>query len=556
MHRLYPILLLLPLFACGRDPLSVKEISVATEMPADGLEAAELADGATELLPAHEDLTFRLSYLLGENAGARLMLQGRYAIDLEGITLAGGAPRLPATLSAGVWHDLEVVFAAGKEASPPIVTELYVDGNLMHYQQPLAEAGATRPGPLTVERRGEVTIKELRYAKVAGTGSRMGSSGDVNLTIPLLAYRSYALPAQTEDFRGWEVTTPTKRGYAGRFDILDHHPGSDAYAIRYEGQLDVPKAGRYVWKLWGPTLARLYIDGEEIVGKPGQPTYEAADSLELTRGVHEVALEYVNRGGWHPIEVAYRYEDQEERYLNTMERDKQIARPAGTDPVAIQTDDRPYILRSFLEFPTPKVYAEAKKRTHVVSVGEGDGPHYSVDLQSGGLLQVWRGPFADVRDMWVGRGEPQVMRALGPAIAFDGAMQWAADPELAWPNRPELPDEDDFQHEAYELDDRGRPTFTYRFGSARVTDKLTPTEAGLTRELSISGGGADGYTPLAVADEITEVAPGEFVLRGPGARIRIDAYDGEGLFMQVSGGKDRLIAHLGDRGILRYSLDW
>jgi hypothetical protein len=72
-----------------------------------------------------------------------------------------------------------------------------------------------------------------------------------------------------------------------------------------------------------------------------------------------------------------------------MEEGKTIGGLGASTPQKLETDDYPYLLRSFLYFPAPKVYEIATKRTHVISVGEGEGPHYSLDLQNGALLQMW-----------------------------------------------------------------------------------------------------------------------------------------------------------------------
>ena len=50
-----------------------------------------------------------------------------------------------------------------------------------------------------------------------------------------------------------------------------------------------------------------------------------------------------------------------------------------------------------------------EKRTHAISVGDPQGVHYSYDLTRGSLLKVWKGGFADVTEMWEGRGIDQLL---------------------------------------------------------------------------------------------------------------------------------------------------
>jgi hypothetical protein len=305
----------------------------------------------------------------------------------------------------------------------------------------------------------------------------------------------------------------------------------------------------------------LYVDGNELISKTGTPDgMEGEKSISLSEGKHPFRVDVVQSVNWNRFDVAYTVvgSDHEQIYLNTMQSGKVIAGPASPKPDVLEMDDEPFLLRSFLYFPAPKVYEEATKRTHVISVGEADGPHYSVDLQTGGILQIWRGLFADTHEMWAGRGEPQVMRPLGVALSFDGTPQFADSNTKKWPEAPVDPDEDDFAHVAYELDDAGRPTFIYNAGQGHsLSDKTIPDGHGLLREINHNAGGNNEYfTQLAAARQITETAPGEFSLRGPGLKIKIESYDGSGLTLQRSNGIDRLIAQLPAKGHIRYRMDW
>ena len=559
-YVLLPLLFPLLLCTCGRDPLSIKEIVLDLPEPTDGLTAVNLPDQGrfttdAQLLAPHEDLTVKLSYRLGAHAEAALLLQGHHSLSLNDLTLSDLAPRRPVSIKAGVWHDLEVVYAAGKDASPAIVAELYLDGNQLHYGRELPQSAAASGGLDLKVTEGNVEIAGLRTVPTAGTGSRVGPTGEVVLNVPLLEYKAYQLDASGKNFSDWD-RKPEARGYIKRIHNAAINPGSPNYVIAYTGPLNIPRDGTYSFRLWGPSPSRMYLDGKLLVDHGGQPQWEAEGEHDLAAGDHNFRLEYFYSGGWDRLDMAYTYEDQEERFLNTMEESRLIATPGLNEPLVVEPDERPYILRSFAYFPAPKVYEEATKRTHVVSVGEGKGPHYSVDLQTGALLQVWRGEFADAQDMWIERGEPQVMHPLGHAIYFDGQPQWADSAEEAWPEVPEEPDADEFRHVEYQLDERGRPTFYYDTGSASLSDQLVPDGDGLLRELTYSAGGGEGYTLVASAAKIKELAPGEYELRGPGVNVKIESYDGDGLFLQRGGGVERLIAHMEPAGHLRYRLDW
>ena len=511
----------------------------------------------TELIGPHGNLTIAMSYRLTDGVAADLLLRGCSAIDLRTFTIGDREPLMAIDATAGVWHDLELVYvnaADSTEEQPAVLSELYIDGNLIHYQRALPYCKDGGPTSIRVS-NGSVDLRDIRAAPVAGTPSTLTPSGEVALNVPLLNYAVYELPAQTQEFDDWE-REPTQSGYIHRLHLNAIDPGTPAYAAAFTGTLAIPAAGDYEFRIWSPSNTKLYLDGRSVLDYLGGNKGRQKQTVTLEEGDHDFRLEHVFPGGWNQLHLAYTYGDQEERYINTMENKKTIAQPGVNEPLKIEPDDRPYILRSFAYFPTPKIYSEATKRTHVVSVGEGAGPHYSVDLQTGALLQAWRGEFADVQDMWIDRGEPQVMRPLGPAISFDGRPQWSDNPTRAWPEPPAAPDEDDFQHRAYDLDAAGRPTFEYQLAGATVTDYLAPDGAGLLRELTYTGGGGAHYAIVAGGKEITETSPGNYQLRSPGLNLSIESYDGEGLYLQSGGDAQRLIAHMGPGNRLRYRMDW
>jgi hypothetical protein len=502
----------------------------------------------------------KLSFRGDAESQAMLALQSRYVLNLPSLTIGDLSPSSSIDITEGVWQDLEVQFIPEKNGQPAILAAVYLNGNPVYYQQPI-EAENEEDGPLIYlpEEEG-FEVADFRYARVAGKDSYITEDGLVNLNLPNLRYEYFHLPEGSRTFSGWDTQEPVKTGYINRVDLYNIADQNTDYAIRFTGTLNVPRDDEYYFKTWGSGNTMLSLDGRTIAEQAGAPgDWDNADSLSLTAGDHAFDLRIVQHHGWNVNRISYRAAGTAEdlRFLNAMEERKVIAKPAATTPRKLETDDEPFLLRSFLYFPAPKLYEEATKRTHVVSVGEGSGPHYSVDLQTGALLQAWRGDFADVHDMWDGRGEPQVMRPLGPAIQFDGDMLVAASATEPWPGPPAAPDEDDFHHVAHELDGAGRPTFIYGDGQRSISDHIIPNGDGLLREVTHSVGGNGSYcVQLAAASEITEIAPGEFELRSPGYRIKIESYDGSGLTLQKDGNLQRLIAELPAKGHVRYQIDW
>lgn len=556
MLRFLPLLFLF--VACAGDPLDVEIVDLKTIAPDDGF--TQVAEPYNEVVPRHDELTVKLSFRTDNEGTARLAFQSRYVLNLPDLTIGDLSPATPVAITPGVWQDLEVQFLPEKDGQPAILSAVYLNGNPVYYQQPIV-AENDKDGPLIYLPETEnLEVTDFRYARVAGKESFLSEEGLVNLNLPNLRYEYFHLPKGRKTFTGWETEAPAKTGYINRVDLYNIADRSTDYAIRFTGTLNIPQAAEYYFKTWGSGNTELLFDGKPVTNQAGAPNdWDDADSLRLTEGDHAFDLRIVQHHGWNVNRISYRKagSDEDLRFLNAMEERKVIATPAATNPRKLETDEEPFLLRSFLFFPSPKLYEEATKRTHVVSVGEGKGPHYSIDLQTGALLQVWRGDFADVHDMWDGRGEPQAMRPLGPAIQFDGDMLVASSATDPWPGPPAAPDEDNFNHVAHELDEAGRPTFIYGDGQRSITDHITPNQGGLFREITHTVGGNGTYfVQLAAASEITEVAPGEFDLRSPGHRIKIESYDGSGLTLQKDGNLQRLIAELPAKGHVRYQIDW
>lgn len=562
MYRFFPFLLLLA--ACSGDPLELHIAEVDSVVASDGLtvvdtETFDPLAPSTELVPKHEDLNLKLSFRVTEGSAAKLMLQGKYPLELPSLMVEGGKPRVRSVASPGVWQDLEVVFIAPEGDAPALLSAVYLNGTLVYYQQELPPSAAPA-GPVTlVVESGDIEVADLRYSDQGGTGSTIDENG-VNLNLPLLRYEYYDLPKGTSDFTDWANVTPDKAGYINRFDLDAIRGKNRDYAVRFYGQLYIPSSGEYQLSTYSPASVRVFVDGQKVINDGGEHGAHQVDSfIDLSEGRHDFQVDYVQNTGWNRLDVKYLPEGEREfKYLNSMEEGKVIATPGTSTPQKLETDDYPYLLRSFLYFPAPKAYEITTKRTHVISVGEGEGPHYSLDLQNGALLQVWRGDFADTHDMWTDRGEPQVMRPLGPTISFEGTPQWA---DLSgdgdeWPAA--AAENAGFHHVRHSLDGTNRPTFLYRMrGGHSLTDKLVPVNGGLVRELTHNTReSAIIYTQIATARQITETAPGEYELRGPGLKVKIERYDGDRLVLQRSGGKDRLVAELPAKGGITYRIDW
>lgn len=568
MPRFYFLFLLLFVLSCSVDPLEVRTVKISEAGQDDGLEAITIDDlpatwtltdevlraespARLQLLPAHEALTLAFSFRADANTEASLILQGKYPLRLPELALSVDATRVPAqAVTPGVWQDLEVIFQPASGSSPALLAAVYLNGNSIHYQQPLPAIEAAA-GPLQLElTAGAIELTDLRSIDRAGQTSFVNDTGAVELHLPIIQYAYYEIDGEPRDIRNWARLTPKKEGYIPRFDLNAIGERGSNWAARFTADLAIPQAGEYVFGIFSPASTRMYIDDQLVVDLGGRGEVRfAEDSIELAEGVHALRIDHYQYMGWKRLSLFYKDPDRNEGRLNDMPNDRNIRTPGGGEPMVVATDEEPYLLRSFLNFPPVRLYEESEKRTHVINVGEAVGPHYSYDLQRGSLLQAWRGQFVDVGKMWIERGEPQVAEALGPALAFEGLPQWYDDND-GWTD-----DYATVKHTHHELDETGRPTFYFEVDGQAVSDRIIPTGEGIQRTLT-NAGSVDLYTYLAGAREIVETGPGSFELRSPGLKVEVLDYPMGGLVLQRGENLDRLVAAVPAGSSIEYTLNW
>lgn len=488
----------------------------------DGVLATVAAPGAGQNLATaweHGDIELDLEFMMPRGSESGIFLQGRYEVQLadswgkriptygdagaisprvdagrQGSDgLAGGhPPRVNASLAPGLWQTLRVEFRAprfdaqGRKTANARFTRVLLNGVQIHNNveipgptrgAPLAQESAT--GPLVLEgSAGPIVFRDIRYKLDRGQRVQLSN----------LRYRVYegefaALP----DLTG---RAPTR---AGTTDALTASVlgGTDKFAFTYEGTIDLPVAGRYLFELSAPWAtpqnadpgskfggARLDIGGREVIVHAGQrPSYSA--TVELPAGRHPFSLAfYKNRSNRTPaFELSVEGPAIGRQPLHRVEN---TATPNITAPIMAEPQREVLVLRSFMNF-------DGGKRTHVASVGDPSGVHYSIDLGRGALLYAWRGPFTETTQMWSGRGEPQVAEPRGAVVRLAGspAVAILRDPSAPWPDSAQA--DAPYRFHGYSVDEVGRPTFLYRIGPVEVEETLRPAADGTTllRELRL-----------------------------------------------------------------------
>jgi hypothetical protein len=221
---------------------------------------------------------------------------------------------------------------------------------------------------------------------------------------------------------------------------------------------------------------------------------------------------------------------------------------SGDNPITVKANGKPYLLRSFLNYGD-------KKLTHVISAGYPNQLNYSYDLKQGALLQVWRGEFLDVTDMWHERGEPQLAKPLGSVITLSDAPALAvlSSVDAPWADSVAF---DDFHNEGYTLDENRFASFTYTVNNMHVTDKVSAaTATSLVRQININNAPVNLYCRIANADKIESLGRGLYAIAGKSYYIGVgDNFKPQ--IRQRPNGQELIVAIPANTSSLTYSITW
>ncbi len=483
----------------------------------------------------HGDLDLEIDFLVPKGSNSGIYFQGRYELqildswgkenvssgDCGGIYqrwddsqsegkkgFEGTAPKVNASKAPGLWQNFKIEFQAprfdenGQKIKNAIFKKVYHNGFLIHENVELT--GPTRgpvfpeeaaTGPLFIQGdHGPVAFKNIQYK--AYTLDKLGLTD--------LSYEFF--DGKDDKLPDFSQLTATKTGKLDSLDVKKASDQADGYRLRFTGKLEVPIAGTYLFTTMIDDGGELLIDGKSIILDDGDPGYgEERGLIDLTKGTHDFVQTYYQEVWGATLVVDYEGPGIIKQSLASEApfhawKQNQI-------PVVIEQPSTPEMIRSFVNH-------NGKKKTNILTVGDPAGVHYSYDLRNPNLIKAWKGKFADVSEMWRGRGEPQRLDPMNAAIDLTDGLPIAnlSNENAAWPSF--IPD--DFKFKGYEVDDQNRPTFKYKLKTAQFTDQSLPSSDGksLVRTITKSGDGANFYIRIAVGKRIQLQPNGLFNVDG------------------------------------------
>lgn len=532
----------------------------------------------------HGDMDLSLDFMMPKGSNSGIYLQGRYEVqlfdswgkdsvrfsDCGGIYqrwrenqqkgFEGHAPRFNASRAPGLWQHLDIKFIAprfdeqGKKIANARFAEVVLNGATVH--RDVEVSGPTRAaayndekpsGPLMIQGdHGPVAIQNIRYKTYASTPVKLLD----------LRYRLYQ--GTYENPATLEVAEPVKEEPT---DTISYQLGieNEEHALAFDGVLEVPTDGDYLFVLRSAGPSWLYLDGEEV-------THNSEANYMDTPGRYQATLE----AGKHSFRLVYtKYTLKWVHGLALYCEGPQVKRqplhapgsvPTSKDPepIVVTVANRPVLQRGFMVH-------QGTKKTHTTAVGLPVGVSYAVDIKNASLLSAWGGEFIDVTNMWYNRGHEQTAQPLGSALEMSAKPTFARLPgtSVAWPDSVSF-DKPYLQTKGYSFNAQGVPIFHYQLDGTRIDDYLHAgnAERGLTREITCTYTDASEdpvYCLLAEGDRIEHLPDGSYGVDGKKYYLIVGNSEDIGLQQRSDNGQEQLLAAMvpsQGKASLQYTIVW
>ena len=476
----------------------------------------------------HGDIELDLEFMMPKGSNSGIYFQSRYEIqlldswDVSNLTsqdcgsiyerwddqkpegqqgYEGHAPKKNVSKAPGLWQHLHIKFKApkfdslGNKIADALFEEVRHNGILIH--ENVEVTGPTRSAFVSDQLElpkaalmlqgdhGPVAFKNIKY-KLYGTDTLSTSN---------IEYQYFEVPMPLTKLPHFDTLTPKLTGKVATIDVNKLSQRRDGVAFQFTGNLNVPISGDYLFDLLSDDGSVLFIDQKQIINNDGKHDFESKKALvNLKRGAHAFQINYFNNTWGKGLWLKYEGPEQELRTLqglypyplNNTKKDLHI------DPIKT-----PEMIRSFVNY-------KDEKRTHVISVGDPQGVHYSYDLTRGSLLKVWKGGFADVTEMWEGRGIDQLLMPQEMSVELNDHIIASLLTNEASPYSLKI--NNDITPQGYRIDDNKRPIFIYTYQNLTLEDQYQPSALtnGLQRTLSINGE-SNLYSRAARAEHIEKV---------------------------------------------------
>lgn len=111
---------------------------------------------------------------------------------------------------------------------------------------------------------------------------------------------------------------PVEVGEAGGFGV-DVTRLKDNFALRFDGHIQIPQDGNYLFLLHSDDGAKLYIDGKVLVDNDGiHAPQQKRKQMQMKAGLHTVVVEYFEQAGQEELKVEFQGPSMPQQDLATL----------------------------------------------------------------------------------------------------------------------------------------------------------------------------------------------------------------------------------------------
>lgn len=476
------------------------------------------------------DMDLSLEYMVAPSSNSGVYLQGNYEIqildswtntttkpgDNGGIYqrwdeskpdgqkgYQGYAPRQNASKAPGVWQKLEVSFqaakfdASGKKIENARFLSVKLNGVTIH--ENLEVFGPTR-GSMTAE---DVALGPLRiqgdHGAVAFRNIEITPFNAKTPTVSNVSYETYQGSINNlEELAG---KTAVAKGSAASLSEVPVSV-SDVNLTKYTANLNVAEAGEYQIMLQVPGGLAGFAVGNESISNLSDRGVRVRKQLQV--GSNPIQIIASKNRNWSVDGFNLAISGPGLRTTNLLVSEAGASQ--DTDPILVDADETP-VLRSFRDFPN------VKRLAHVVSVASKEKVNYAYDMETGTLIQVWRGEFLDATPMWNSRGN-------GVSNPRGSVINLAAPAINAVSNDYSVSEE--FRTKGYQLMNGSEDVvFSYLLSDQAVKDEIKVLESGKGISRTVSGI-SNGFYKVAAGTEIQKINKGYYLLPETGVYLEYD----------------------------------
>jgi len=533
----------------------------------------------------HGDIDLSLDFMMAKESNSGIYLQGRYEIQLfdswgverpgfsdlggiyqwweDGRGVGGTAPNVNAALAPGLWQHMEIKFRAprfneqGDKIENARLEEVMLNGKVIHTDLELihptggAISNKEAPqGPLRIQGdHGPVAIKNVRYKRY----------DNVPLQLSDIDYKYYEMALEEGDEPASIIASSNMKAEGtARQLTLKEIERTGEFAIVYEGSIETPEPGTYLFELRTDGGNRLEIDGNLLLENGADNRWWSPHTAEidLQEGTHNITLTY------------FRGEDGDSPVLSLLAEGPGIEKhalhmssafPANIQnvylPKLIDPVDKPIVMHGFMQMPD-------RVHPHSAAVGFPEDVHFGIDLNNGSLMKLWKGDFLDVSTMWVGRGGGNLSLNEEASLTFNGApaMAFLDRRDTAWPDS--LQENVSFDMHNYRFTDENQLMIKYQMNDIIFEDHMGPHNDGkeLMRTIRIteSESANNLYVRIAEGDSISELPNGLFQINDKAYLINLGENIKSDSWIRSSGDRVELLVPVNttENTEISYSFVW